>query len=69
VIEVDAPVRSQPVLDFFTGDQITGPLEQQTEQIECLSAEPQRLSSSAEASSAIVELEGSECLQHGGTPS
>jgi hypothetical protein len=40
VIEVDVPIGPQPALDLVTRDQLAGPLEQQTEHIDGLSAEP-----------------------------
>ena len=40
VIEVYVPIGPQPALDLFTSNQLPGPLEQQTEQIDGLSAEP-----------------------------
>ncbi|OLC82841.1 MAG: hypothetical protein AUH72_05805 [Acidobacteria bacterium 13_1_40CM_4_65_8] len=68
VMKVDVPVGPQPALDLFTSNQLAGSLEQQTEQIDRLSAEPQRLPSSPQAPSAIVKLEVSERLHHGRTP-
>src|SRR5438874_3835008 len=62
VMEVDVPVRPQPALDLFTGNQLAGALEQQTQQIDRLSAEPHGLPSSPQRPSAIVELEVSEHL-------
>jgi hypothetical protein len=40
VIKVYVPIGPQPALDLFTSNQLAGPLEQQTEQIDGLSAEP-----------------------------
>ena len=64
VMRVDGPVRPQPALDLFTSNQLPWPLEQQTEHIERVSAEPYRLPASPQAPSAIVKLEGSERLHH-----
>jgi len=64
VMKVDGPVRPQPALDLFTSNQLPWPLEQQTEHIERVSAEPYRLPASPQAPSAIVKLEGSERLHH-----
>ena len=68
VMKVDVPVGPQPALDLFTSNQLAGTLEQQTEQIDRLSAEPHRVPSSPQAPSAIVKLEVSERLYHGRTP-
>jgi hypothetical protein len=67
-MEVDRPVRPQPALDLFTGNQLPRLLEQQTEHIERLSAEPYRLPASSQAPSTIVKLEVSERLHHVRTP-
>ena len=68
VIKVYAPIGPQPALDLFTSNQLAGPLEQQTEQIDGLSAEPYQSPSSPQAPSAIVKHEVSERLYHGRTP-
>jgi hypothetical protein len=65
VIEVYVPIGPQPTLDFFTRNQLAGPLEQQTEQIDGLSADSHRLPASPQPPSAIVKLEVSERLHHG----
>ena len=49
VMKVDVPVGPEPALDLFTRNQLAGPLEQQTEQIDRLSAEPYRMPSSPQA--------------------
>jgi hypothetical protein len=67
VIKVDVPVGPQPALDLFTSNQLAGPLEQQTEQIDRLSAEPHRFPSSPQVPSANVKLEVSERLHHSRT--
>ena len=68
VMKVDRSVGPQTALDLFTSNQLAGPLEQQTEQVDRLSAEPHRLASGPQAPSAIVKLEVSERLHHGRTP-
>jgi hypothetical protein len=68
VIEIYVPIGPQPALDLFTSHQLAGPLEQQTEQIDGLSGEPHRVPSSPQAPAALVKLEISERLHHGGTP-
>src|SRR4030095_4938844 len=68
LMKVAGPVRPQPALDLFTSNQLPWPLEQQTEHIERLSAEPHRLPASPQAPSAIVKLEVSEPLHHARTP-
>jgi len=68
VIKVYVPVGPQPALDLFTSNQFAGTLEQQTKQIDGLSAEPYRFPSSLQTPSAIVKLEVSEPLHHGRTP-
>jgi hypothetical protein len=65
VIKTDVPVWPQPALDLFTRDQLTRPLEQQTEQIDRLSAEPYGAHSSLQLPSPIVKREVSERLHHG----
>src|SRR5438045_4800298 len=56
VIEVYVSIRPQPTLDLFTSNQLSGPLEQQAQQIDGLSAEPHRLPSSHQAPAVIVKL-------------
>jgi hypothetical protein len=68
VIKVYVPIGPQPTLDLFTRNQLAGLLEQQTEQIDGLSADPHRLPASPQPPSAIVKLEVSERLHHGRTP-
>ena len=68
VMKVDSPVRPQPALDLFASNQLPWPLEQQTEHIQRLSAEPDHLPASPQAPSAIIKLEVSEPLHHAGTP-
>jgi hypothetical protein len=68
MVKVDGPVRPQPALNLFTSNQLPWPIEQQTEHVERLSAEPYRLPAGPQAPSAIVELEVSECLHHVRTP-
>jgi len=62
VIELYVPIGPQPTLDLFTRNQLAGPLEQQTEQIDGLSADPHRLPASPQPPSAIVKLEVSEAV-------
>jgi hypothetical protein len=68
VMKVDVPVGPQPALDLFASNQLAWPLEQQTKQIDRLSAEPHLLPSSPQAPSAVVKLEVPERLHHGRTP-
>src|SRR5262245_13515888 len=69
VLKVDVPVGPQPALDLFTRNQLAGPLEQQTEQIDRLSTEPHRAPSSLQAPSAIIKLEVSERFHPSGPAS
>jgi hypothetical protein len=68
VIKIDDPVWPQPTLDLFASDQLARPFEQQTEQIDRLSAEPYRVRSSLQLPSAIVKREVSERLHQVRTP-
>lgn len=51
-------------MNLFTSNQFAWPLEQQTEQIDRLSRESDRVPPGPETSSSIVELEISERLHH-----
>jgi hypothetical protein len=65
VVELDVLIRPEPVTDLFARDQFTRPLEQQAEQVDCLSGEPYASVSARERSTPIVELEFSERFHHG----
>jgi len=62
VVKVDVPVRPQRALDLLTSDQFAGLIEEQAQQIKGLPAESDRLPSSAQTPSAIVEFEVSKPL-------
>jgi len=66
---VDVPVWPQPAFDLFTRNQLAGPLEQETEQIDHLSAEPHPVPSDLQAPSAIIKLEVSERFHPSGPAS
>jgi hypothetical protein len=60
VVETDGPVGPQAMLDLLASDQLARLLEKQTEQLERLAADPDRLPTSAEAPAPIVEFKFSE---------
>jgi len=64
VMKIYVPVGPQPALDLFTGNQLARTIEQQTEQIDRLAAEPYGMASSPQVPSAIVKFEVSELLHH-----
>jgi len=64
VVEGHGPVGPQATLDLFASDQLARLVEEQTEQFEGLSADPDRLSTIAEAPASIIEFEVSERLHH-----
>jgi len=64
VVEVDVPIGPQPSLDLLTTDQLAGPVQEQTEQVDSLTADLDRPSSSLETPSPIVEFKVSERLHH-----
>jgi hypothetical protein len=68
VIKIDGRIGPEPARDLFTSNQLAGPLDQQTKQVNGLSGEPDRSLSSLQAASAIVKLEVSKRLHHGRTP-
>ncbi len=69
VVKVHVPIGPQLALDLLTSDQLAGLVQEQTEQVEGLSAEPDPLPSSPEAPSPAVKFEVSERLHHGRTHS
>jgi hypothetical protein len=68
VVEIDVPVGPQPPLDLFARHQLAGPLEQEMEQVDSLTAQPDRLPASSEEPAPIVKLKVSERFHHGQTP-
>jgi hypothetical protein len=67
VMKVDGPVGPQTALDLFASNQLAGPVEQETEQIDRLATELHWLPSGPQDPSANVKLEVSERLHHSRT--
>jgi len=49
VIEIDGGIGPQPARDLFTGNQLAGPLDQEAEQIDGLSADSHRVARQSSA--------------------
>ena len=62
--KVDVPIGPQSALDLFARDELARLFQEQTEQVDGLSAEPDRLPSSCEAPSPIVKFKISKRFDH-----